>query len=77
MARLHSQRALGAVEHQKRHAKALKASKVRAFVLYNLRHTFLTLLSESGCNTWTSHGSRDIARLRSRPETSTPSTIQS
>jgi integrase len=26
---------------------------VRPFVLYNLRHTFLTRLGESGCNVWT------------------------
>lgn len=38
---------------KKQHAKALKASKVRPFVLYALRHTFLTRLGESGCDTWT------------------------
>lgn len=38
---------------KKQHAKALKASKVRAFVLYSLRHTFLTRLGESGCDVWT------------------------
>jgi integrase len=26
---------------------------VRPFVLYSLRHTFLTRLGESGCDTWT------------------------
>ena len=26
---------------------------VRPFVLYSLRHTFLTRLGESGCNVWT------------------------
>ncbi len=31
----------------------LKLSKVRPFVLYSLRHTFLTRLGESGCDTWT------------------------
>jgi len=35
------------------HIKALEASKVRPFVLYSLRHTFLTRLGESGCDAWT------------------------
>jgi integrase len=35
------------------HKKALKASKVRAFVVYAFRHTFLTRLGESGCDVWT------------------------
>jgi integrase len=35
------------------HSKALRASGVRAFVLYSLRHTFLTRLGESGCDAWT------------------------
>ena len=38
---------------KKQHAKALAASKVRPFVLYSLRHTFLTRLGESGCDAWT------------------------
>jgi integrase len=38
---------------KKQHAKALRLSKVRAFVLYSLRHTFLTHLGESGCDVWT------------------------
>jgi integrase len=38
---------------KKQHAKALKDSKVRPFVLYSLRHTFLTRLGESGCDAWT------------------------
>jgi len=38
---------------KKQHSKAIKASKVRPFVLYSLRHTFLTRLGESGCDTWT------------------------
>src|SRR5262249_44387801 len=38
---------------KKQHAKALRASKVRSFVLYSLRHTFLTRLGESGCDAWT------------------------
>jgi integrase len=37
---------------KKQHAKALKLSKVRPFVLYSLRHTFLTRLGASGCNVW-------------------------
>jgi integrase len=35
------------------HAKALRLSEVRPFVLYSLRHTFLTRLGESGCDVWT------------------------
>jgi len=35
------------------HLGALQASKVRPFVLYSLRHTFLTRLGESGCDAWT------------------------
>lgn len=35
------------------HLKALEDSKVRPFVLYSLRHTFLTRLGESGCDAWT------------------------
>ena len=38
---------------KKQHAKALTHSKVRPFVLYSLRHTFLTRLGESGCDVWT------------------------
>jgi integrase len=38
---------------KKQHAKALRLSKVRPFVLYSLRHTFLTRLGASGCNVWT------------------------
>src|SRR6266581_2628854 len=38
---------------KKQHAKALKLSKVRPFVLYSLRHTFLTRLGASGCDAWT------------------------
>ncbi|MGZ4860778.1 MAG: tyrosine-type recombinase/integrase [Candidatus Angelobacter sp.] len=29
------------------------ASKVRPFVIYSFRHTFLTRLGESGCDAWT------------------------
>lgn len=35
------------------HRKAVTDSKVRTFVLYSLRHTFLTRLGESGCDVWT------------------------
>jgi integrase len=35
------------------HKKALKASGLRPFVVYALRHTFLTRLGESGCEVWT------------------------
>lgn len=38
---------------KKQHTKALKLSKVRPFVLYSLRHTFLTRLGQSGCDVWT------------------------
>jgi integrase len=35
------------------HKKALKLAKVRPFVVYSIRHTFLTRLGESGCDAWT------------------------
>ena len=35
------------------HLDAIKASGVRPFVLYSLRHTFLTRLGNSGCSLWT------------------------
>jgi integrase len=38
---------------KRQHSEALKASGVRPFVLYSLRHTFLTRLGESGCDAWT------------------------
>ena len=48
---------------KKQHAKTFKAlsdqakknsdKPIRPFVLYSLRHTFLTRLGESGCNVWT------------------------
>ena len=31
----------------------LRNSKVRPFVLYSFRHTFLTRLGEGGCDSWT------------------------
>jgi integrase len=46
----------GHIDHssvRKQHRKALRLSKVRPFVLYSLRHTFLTRLGESGCDVWT------------------------
>jgi site-specific recombinase XerD len=36
-----------------RHRKALKLAKLRPFEVYSIRHTFLTLLGESGCDVWT------------------------
>jgi len=38
---------------RKQHKSALKDSKVRPFVLYSLRHTFLTRFGESSCDVWT------------------------
>ena len=38
---------------KKLHQKALQLSGVSPFVLYSLRHTFLTRLGESGCDAWT------------------------
>jgi integrase len=38
---------------KKQHRKAIKDAKLRPFVLYTLRHTFLTRLGESGCDVWT------------------------
>jgi len=38
---------------KKQHKKAVRLSGVRPFVLYSLRHTFLTRLGASGCDAWT------------------------
>jgi integrase len=38
---------------KKQHQKAQRLSKVPPFVMYSLRHTFLTRLGESGCDAWT------------------------
>src|SRR5215831_13636345 len=38
---------------KKQHRKAVRISAVSPFVLYSLRHTFLTRLGESGCDAWT------------------------
>jgi integrase len=38
---------------KKQHRKTLRLAGVRPFVLYSLRHTFLTRLGESGCDAWT------------------------
>lgn len=38
---------------KKQHIKALRLSRLRPFVLYSLRHTFLTRLGASGCDAWT------------------------
>jgi integrase len=35
------------------HLDAIKQSGIRPFVLYSLRHTFLTRLGQSGCSPWT------------------------
>ncbi len=46
----------GHIDHsslKKQHARTVKLSGVRPFVLYSLRHTFLTRLGESGCDAWT------------------------
>src|SRR5262249_3998265 len=37
----------------KQHRRALSVSGVRPFVLYSIRHTFLTRLGASGCDAWT------------------------
>lgn len=38
---------------KKQHNRALRLSGVRPFVIYSLRHTFLTRLGEAGCDAWT------------------------
>ncbi len=38
---------------KKQHQRAMRLSGVRPFVLYALRHTFLTRLGEAGCDAWT------------------------
>jgi integrase len=38
---------------KKQHRRALRLSGVRPFVLYSLRHTFLTRLGGAGCDAWT------------------------
>jgi integrase len=38
---------------RKQHHRALLLSGVRPFVLYSIRHTFLTRLGASGCDAWT------------------------
>ena len=38
---------------RRKHLQALKLSGVRPFVLYTLRHTFLTRLGQYGCDVWT------------------------
>jgi integrase len=46
----------GHIDHsttRKQHRNALVLSKVRPFVLYSVRHTFLTRLGASGCDVWT------------------------
>ena len=46
----------GHIKHdslKSQHKKTLTLSKVRAFEIYSIRHTFLTRLGESGCDVWT------------------------
>lgn len=46
----------GHIDHsstKKQHRATLNDSKVTPFVLYSLRHTFLTRLGASGCDVWT------------------------
>src|SRR5271157_3726418 len=46
----------GHIDHsslKKQHIRTVTLSKVRSFVLYDFRHTFLTRLGESGCDAWT------------------------
>lgn len=50
---------------KKQHSRALKLSNVRPFVLYSLRHTFLTRLGQSGCDVWTLSRIAGQVRLRS------------
>lgn len=38
---------------KKQHRNAIRVSGVRPFVMYALRHTFLTRLGEAGCDAWT------------------------
>ncbi|MGB8030273.1 MAG: site-specific integrase [Terracidiphilus sp.] len=38
---------------KKQHRRALRLSGVQPFVLYSLRHTFLTRLGAAGCDAWT------------------------
>ena len=38
---------------KKQHRRAVRLSGVRPFVLYSLRHTFLTRLGGAGCDAWT------------------------
>ena len=51
---------------KKHHRHAFKDSKIRPFVLYSLRHTFLTRLGESGCDVWTLGGSQGTVPSRCR-----------
>ena len=46
-------RAMHSEEVKKQHRKVLRLSAVRPFVLYSLRHTFLTRFGASGCDAWT------------------------
>ena len=48
MASADQERPFRTIGLKKQHKRALKLSKVRPFVLYSLRHTFLTMLGSSG-----------------------------
>jgi integrase len=58
---------------KKQHARALKLSEVRPFVLYSFRHTFLTRLGAAGCDVWrlaqiAGHGSIAISMRYVHPQ---------
>jgi integrase len=61
---------------KKQHAKALKLSGVRPFVLYTLRHTFLTRLGAAGCDVWTLARIAVTVQLASPHGTFTPQRMQ-
>ena len=53
-------------------AKKNQTARIRPFVLYAFRHTFLTRLGKSGCDAWTlpriaGHSSIAISRRYVRP----------
>ena len=61
---------------KKQHKKALRLSRVRPFVLYSLRHTFLTRLGESGCDAWTLARIAGHSSVAMLPDTFTRATMQ-
>ncbi len=57
---------------RKQHQKALRVCNVRPFVLYDLRHTFLTRLGTSGVDPWTfmriaGHSNTDMGKRYVHP----------